>query len=73
MEKAILQVISGNLELIELYQNDYIFKECITRAIDNNMSVENALIFALIQGYKLKDKYYETIIETNINSYNSHF
>ena len=73
MERTISQVICKNPELVKLYQNNCTFNKAIHLAISNKMDIESAMIFALIEGYKLKDSYYEANVKANVNSYNSHF
>ena len=61
--EELLKLIEANKELLELYNNDIIFRNSIILASNLKLGKEEALIFALVQGYKAKKNAYDNYID----------
>ena len=58
-------------ELRNLYQTDNIFNECIKYAVASDMSIQDALILAILKGYESKQKETSQEKQKRLNCYTS--
>jgi len=63
METGIFNVLNDDKELMDLYQNDAVFKKSIDAGYYSEMSADKILIFALKNGYEEKQKIYNDFVE----------
>jgi len=63
MNNEITEMIMKDCDLLNLYQNDKTFKNCIETANDYNMDKISTLIFALLEGYKEKDNIFKNYVK----------
>ena len=54
MTKEIENFIVENKGLLDLYHTDNSFRKCIRYAMENNMSIQDTLVLALLKGYESK-------------------